>query len=169
MASSITIHDPIVAFLRIAKEFRGVRERDNNCGDVPDFANWFQGRDMRDYPMGLRHAPWCSTWVNLVGRLTVGAAWPIPVGSLYSDVDEMVKWARAKNVWYSTPELGDLGCVRGNDGWKHIFIVTRIADSQVGTIEGNTNEDGSFNGVGVFERIRQTSSSGYIRWLEAIK
>ena len=157
----------IDALLNTAKQFRGVREEDGNRGIVPDFVNWWIGRDMRDYPMGLKGAPWCSTWVNTVGRLALGADWPVPIGAAFSDVDKMVDWAKAKGCWYTEPHDGDLFCIRKGDGYGHIGIVVRVeAMGEFRSVEGNTNDDGSFNGNGVYERVRETSQCGFIRWTE---
>jgi C1A family cysteine protease len=38
--------------------------------------------------------------------------------------------------------------------WFHTGLVTAVRDSVFETIEGNTNEDGSHNGIGVFRRTR---------------
>ena len=38
--------------------------------------------------------------------------------------------------------------------WFHTGLITAVHDSVFETIEGNTNEDGSHNGVGVFKRAR---------------
>jgi len=169
---SITIADPVIALIKTAQEFKGVKEQNNNRGIVPGYANWWTGRDMAPYPQGLDGAPWCSTWVNLVGSQAVGVAWPVPVGDpKYSDVDQMAKWAQQEGIWYTVPQAGDLFCVNKGSGWGHIGIVVRVldGDEQILTIEGNTNLDGSFNGNGVYERTRKVESSGYIRWLEAVR
>jgi hypothetical protein len=162
-----TIKHPVTALIQTAREFLGVREQPGNRGIVPDFANWWVGRDMRDYPMGLKGAPWCSTWANLMGRLALGWAWPVPVGPEFSDVDRMVLWAKQNDVWYTTPHEGDLFCVKKGDGYGHIGIVVLVqSPEQIRTLEGNTNNDGSFNGNGVYERTRAVSTCGFIRWVE---
>ncbi len=157
----------INSLIRTAEQFRGVREKAGNRGIVPDFANWWLGRDMAQFPQGMLGAPWCSTSVNLWGRLAVGEAWPVPLGPKYSDVDAMVEWAQRNNVWHDEPDVGDLFCVRNRaGGYGHIGVVVKIDDGHFSTIEGNTNDDGSFNGNGVYERIRPTAQCGFIRWVE---
>lgn len=167
MALTTISIDPVLALIKTAQEYRGIKEEDNNRGTVPEFCNWWVIRD----PDWYHGQPWCSTWVNLVGRQAVGIAWPIEVVPKYSDVDEMAKWAQQKGIWYAVPQAGDLFCVNKGTGWGHIGIVIRVMDDteRFLTIEGNTNLDGSFNGNGVYERVRTVQSCGFIRWLEAVK
>jgi len=165
----VTIKDPVRALIETAREFRGVRELGSNRGIVPDFANWWTGRDMSPYPQGLEGAPWCSTGLNLWGRLALGWAWPVPAGDpRYSDVDKMVAWAERLGILYEFPERGDLGCIQSGIGWRHIYLVTDVHGDRVLTIEANTNNDGSFNGDGVYERSRPIAGSIFIRWIQLL-
>ena len=38
--------------------------------------------------------------------------------------------------------------------WTHAWIVINVHDEVIQTIEGNTNDNGSRDGIGVFHRIR---------------
>jgi peptidoglycan hydrolase-like protein with peptidoglycan-binding domain len=55
----------------------------------------------------------------------------------------------------SVVKPGDIFLVQKTpNDWFHTGLVTGVHDSVFETIEGNTNEDGSHNGIGVFKRTR---------------
>lgn len=164
----VTIHNPVEAVLKTAHEFLGVREEGSNRGPFPDFSGWFQGRDWRDYPMGMKGAPWCATGAIMVIRLALGWACPIPIGAKYSDVDELAAWAKNLNIWHDEPEKGDIGCIERGGGYGHAVIVTEPQGEFYRSWEANSNQDGSFNGDGVYERRRTVAGSGFIRWMELL-
>ena len=75
-------------------------------------------------------------------------------------------WARDNGKTVDTPARGDVFCVRGGSEGrthKHTGIVTEVDGGNVKTIEGNTNNDGSSNGIGVFARTRTASRLDYFR------
>jgi len=165
---STHIAEPIPTVVDVANQFIGCKESGgSNRGPQVDFFNWWIIRD----PKWWKGRAWCSTFINTVGRLALGVAWPIPVHPSYSDVDKMVAWAQAKRVWHDTPEYGDLFAVRGSGGdWVHIGLVTWIDSSGfIQTIEGNTNQKGSREGTHVMKRKRaQSIDIGYIRWADML-
>jgi hypothetical protein len=55
----------------------------------------------------------------------------------------------------SNPLAGDIGIISHGDGTGHTFLVEFIDHAGIHTIEGNTNTDGSSNGIGVFRLVRQ--------------
>lgn len=71
--------------------------------------------------------------------------------------------------WGHRPRVGAFGLYPG--GASHIFWVEKIlSGDRVQTIEGNTNNDGSREGYGVFRRIRSASNVGgyfYPRYVKA--
>jgi hypothetical protein len=156
--------------IRTAKEFVGVREEPGNRGPVCDFANWYIIKDWHDYPVGGRGAPWCSTFLQLVGRLSLGDAWPFPREAMMSSVQLLTMWAIKKGLTVEVPAPGDFLCVSRGEGWGHIALVTEaLSDNTVKTIEGNTNEGGSFDGVGVFVRTRQVRPTDrLVRWTDLL-
>lgn len=166
----ITIVNPERRIIDVASMFIGVREEGgSNRGDVPDFANWLTIRDMRDYPIGGRGAMWCATFVNLVGRLAVGVLWPIPCQPEFSDVDKIVDWGKSNQVFnIGDPTRGDLFVIRKGTGHSHIGFVIQYGSVEIPTIEGNTNDDGSANGDGVYERQRSVHGLDFIRPLAVV-
>ena len=65
--------------------------------------------------------------------------------------------------WRSNRSLvrpGDIFLKRKVIGdWTHVGIITDVHNEVIETIEGNTNDDGSRDGIGVFRRIRNYHNS----------
>lgn len=168
-----TILHPADAIVSVAKRFPGVVEepKNSNRGIVPDFCSWYIIRDMRAFPMGGLAAPWCASFVGVVGRLAVGDAWPIPA---ISDVDKLVAWAKERGVFDPMRgEKGDLIVFWYEDqrSWGHVGIVMHgDHDRYVQTIEANTNDQGSREGNGVYQKRRKIDEAvAFIRWVDALR
>lgn len=115
--------------------------------------------------------PWCAAATSTWGKEALGASWPVPITA---DCDVILAWARKNKCLYTTPEVGDLGLrlARGDrSDAQHVFLVTS-AGLPYSTIEGNTNNDGSAEGYGVFELQRGGRGDNkeyvYVRWVEAL-
>ena len=175
------IPDPILAVLEAARRFVKVRETQGpNRGLEVDFFNrWTFGPDaMQPFPQGGQGAPWCASFVNTIGRLGIGAAWPFPPEDpAMSNTDKLVEFAKARTCFYpeGNPRRGDIFVLRHwrkADDWIHTGFVSDSvgADEHFETIEGNTNDDGSRDGNGVYIRRRQVSQyTHFIRWTELLK
>uniref|UniRef100_F4C2C9 CHAP domain containing protein n=1 Tax=Sphingobacterium sp. (strain 21) TaxID=743722 RepID=F4C2C9_SPHS2 len=76
------------------------------------------------------------------------------------------QWNEISPEWKHTrnPEVGDIFIMDFGGGSGHTGMVTKVEDKFIHTIEGNTNAQGSRNGDGVYERVRnQSTIKGYIR------
>lgn len=72
-------------------------------------------------------------------------------------------WAANNGKIVAEPQDGDVFLVRGpGNTYTHTGIVIR-AGGRVTTIEGNTNDNGSAEGIGVFYRTRATSNLAFVR------
>ena len=97
--------------------------------------------------------PWCASFVNWgclqIGKPGFGAwtpSWNQP--SLAIEKPRRSAWGL---VYF--PGLKRYG---------HIFVVTEVYDNgNIATVEGNTNNDGSREGTGVFRRVRQAEAYRY--------
>lgn len=150
----------IDAVIAEAKRYVGVMEKPlgSNRGLEVDY--WLKEAGV---PLGL---PWCAAFMGQVGRQALGARWPLPRTAL---VGALHQWAVLRNVCNSTPQPGDLFLMWEPDGFHHTGLVTAVdADgAHYATIEGNTNDDGSREGVGVFARRRaRVLPDRYVRWAE---
>ena len=82
---------------------------------------------------------------------------------------DIYNWAKRKGILTNKPSVGDIGLVRsksGSNSVHHTFLVTKVnADGSVGTIEGNTNDEGARDGYEVCERTRGESSRlVFVHW-----
>lgn len=112
--------------------------------------------------------PWCAAAVAAWGIEALGADWPVPHTA---DCDALLGWARRKGVLRRTdPQAGDIFLVmKSADDAIHTGIVIQaLANGQVLTWEGNTNNDGSREGYRVCQRRRSTSNLVYVRWVEEL-
>lgn len=115
--------------------------------------------------------PWCAAYVSwciqtampTAYRLRESYPW-IPTASC----DLILDWARRKNILSKTPQPGDvfllLSSKNPNDA-IHTGFVNDVSGSKFTTIEGNTNNDGSANGNGVYALSRTLSKRYvFVRW-----
>ncbi len=63
----------------------------------------------------------------------------------------------------STPQRGDIFLVRDATGHCHTGIVLDGTAGSFTSVEGNTNNDGSNNGIGVFKRHRRAATCDFVR------
>lgn len=154
---------PIVTkVLDIAKAEDGVREGKANRGERVDE---YQRSDTLP---GVGYA-WCASFV----------AWCLKKASdkipyCYSaSCDVVLVWGRKAGIVYNTPEAGDIFLLlakNSNNDAIHTGFVTSVDGAEFGTIEGNTNLNGSREGIGVFSRKRSNSSRyRFVRWHELMK
>jgi hypothetical protein len=79
----------------------------------------------------------------------------------------IAEWGKNNKIYSSDPEKGDIFLLMDNINppWKHTGFVTQVMSATVvKTIEGNTNNDGSANGDGIYERSRSTGSLAFVKW-----
>lgn len=97
---------------------------------------------------------WCASYVSVVLALYYGGPKQNPL-PMTASCDELLEAARRKGWLSETPMTGNVGLVMKTEtDAVHTFIVTDVKRLSIRTIEGNTNDDGSRDGYGVFERSR---------------
>lgn len=135
--------------LNVAYSLRWVREtQGSNRGEVVDEMIRLTGLDPATAP------PWCAAFVAFCGYAAMRKQWPLKkvagCASLFDD-------ATAKGLVNTKPAHGAIFLL-WSDKKKRFhhtgFCDAEIVPGQWSTIEGNTNDDGSVDGVGVFERKR---------------
>lgn len=121
------------------------------------------------YVAGSRHYPWCAAFCDVCLRLGFAAAGQFMLLNVGISCSSLVRRAREVGRVYevedhstgqfriSRPQPGDLMVMRGGDtGYKHLGLVAdcQQEDGGIPTIEGNTNDAGSAEGDGVYEKLR---------------
>ena len=131
----------------------------------PIGSNW--GHPVKDYlaAVGITFpASWCMAFVYwcYVGAAKYLAILPIP----------LIRSGGVLHVWentsskrrFSTPEIGDIFIIDFGHGLGHTGIVEYIDGEFIHTVEGNTNDTGSREGIEVCRRRRTIKSmKGFIR------
>jgi hypothetical protein len=118
--------------------------------------------------------PWCAAFVY----------WCIDeAANQYDAINSFVRtaycpdiasWGRSHDCLYDTPQPGDVflrwGTVSGVYRASHTGFVTSVEGTSFRTVEGNTNLNGSRQGVGVFQ-LRRTNSNRFkfVRWGNVLK
>ena len=135
---------------------------------------------VREVPLGSNSGPAVDSY-NRAARASKGSFWcmsfvywcfvqasvrthesnPMPRTAA---CDYLYDWAKGKHKLTRQPQRGDIFLVKGGEyGHCHTGIVTGAQGGSVRTIEGNTNNDGSSNGIGVFARTRSVGSCDFVR------
>jgi hypothetical protein len=124
---------------------------------------------------------WClcfATTVALWACEDMASPCPLPITG---DCDLTLAWAKKKGCLFTEPQIGDIGLVvYANDtsDAHHAFIVVGVNRDTSGkaislvTVEGNSNNGGGSNGIGVFLRGEKgvaprpiSSVLRFVRWL----
>ena len=146
--SDLPIHK---LFLAVARDYIGIREiGGDNRGPSVEFM-----QKLGEITPGL---PWCAAYVNAVAEIACSVKniiSPFEAIDYQGYVQSYFLHAQAEN-WLGAAHPGDIGMIYypTKSRYAHIFIVDAVLEEGVTTIEGNTNDDGSRNGVGVFQRFR---------------
>lgn len=79
-------------------------------------------------------------------------------------------WARLHGILSDTPDFMDIVLVCDSvSAFHYAFALTQHSKSNIGTIEGNTNIDGSSNGDGIYERTRKLIDKEHGTYLKFVK
>lgn len=114
-------------------------------------------------------APWCAAFVAFkINQAAQVLSVPNPYlsGIRAASCSAVYAWAKTQGRVLPAPEEGCVFLVRGKS--PGVFVHTGFVSdlrhgARVGTVEGNTNIDGSSEGVGVFARERSAANLVFIR------
>ena len=135
---------------------------DGSYNNYTEYNYWYHNYVSTGMPVGGDSAPWCATFVSwcaeqanipttILKRSTVaghGASY-FKV-NFYSGSSTLASNADNDSYFMGynyTPKAGDLFFTRS---WSHVGIVVGVSGSYVITVEGNTNNNGSSQGNGVY-------------------
>jgi hypothetical protein len=138
---------------------------------------------VREQPLGSNRGPevdrylaavglppgnfWCAAFAYFcVEEAARKAGKPNPLPKTGSS-SALFRWAREQDRLTARPEPGDLFlCIGGSTGHYHTgFVAGDLVEERFPTVEGNSNADGSANGVEVAYRARgrRLPSCHYVR------
>lgn len=120
--------------------------------------------------------PWCAAFVSYAGHFglwdgeTGKSAWKVPITA---GCAVLGNYGKTHDLLHKQPVRGDIFLVYfeklkrfGHTG----YILSTYSDGTCLTVEGNTNNDGSRNGWGVFIRRRRFDANRgdrFLRWVDA--
>ena len=139
---------------------------DASYNNYTEYNYWYNNYVNSGMPVGGSYAPWCATFVSWCARRA-----EIPTSVIQNSTIAGRRSNGFNVVFYSgsstlasdsdndsyfmgynyTPQKGDLFFTRS---WSHVGLVVSCDGTYVTTVEGNTNNDGSADGFGVFVRTR---------------
>jgi hypothetical protein len=138
----------------LAYQSVGVREE-------PVGANWGKSVSIYLASVGIyQPAPWCAAFVNYkihqaAQQLGMTTDWP---RTAYCPA--ILAWAKRVGRILAAPQPGCIFLVRGllPGSAKHTGFVYRVTGGTIQTVEGNSNDNGSSEGIGVFTLHRPVTS-----------
>ena len=125
----------------------GYHSYNNYC----EYNYWYWGHN----GAGGSGYPWCATFVTWCAR-RAGVSSDILHGSACAGCGPEYFNITYYNGSQYTPKPGDLFFTWS---WSHVGLVTGVDGNSFTTIEGNTNNNGSSEGNGVYERTRSGLSN----------
>jgi hypothetical protein len=160
-----------IAAIEIAMREVGVREVPPGSNSGPRVNEYLQS-------VGLgRGFQWSAAfiyWSFQKASEKLQIANPMPKGgaslSILSNIKSPKSFLYASAAQDGTsvkPSIGDVSVVSFGDGAYQLGIVSSVKnENEVEVIEGNTNDAGSDNGIGVFLRVRRISDIDYFARFE---
>ena len=157
-----TFYQPHELVLAVARGLRFVREepRNSNRGQAVEAFLKLTG-------LGGGQ-PWCAAFVAWAGQTALGKDWPLP---LTASCAALGTAADGKHLLRQAPKAGDVFLLwfPSLQRFAHTGLVVSVDGSTVTTLEGNTNDGGSRDGWGVFQRTRTFAAADrFIRWEDAL-
>ncbi len=157
--------DPVAVKIRntivmVARYIESLDIREGRKPNTGASVEWFL-----HYAGGKPGQPWCVAFAFGVVQLAYAICDEYaPDGMPSLSCSTLVKWAEAAGRVVDDPQPGDLLVLRGGDtGYCHVAVIVEVNGGKLITIEGNTNQAGSPDGDGVYQRERQTASGAIVR------
>lgn len=148
-APALALTDLGAKALSLALRQVGVHEQPLGSNSSPLIDQWNQ---RAGEPEG---SPWCAAFATSMiddAAKALGVPNPVPLSGSSS---ALYRWARNAGRLVALPQPGDLALVIGGDtGHYHtLFCAGPPNGERFPTVEGNSNNDGSANGVEVAHRV----------------
>jgi hypothetical protein len=150
---------------------QAVRDAEANLHVREDSPNW--GRFVSVYLkfVGIfTPAPWCAAFVayrihTAAQKLGKRANWP-KTGAPAAHCSTLYRWAKERDLLIGRPEPGCVFLLKhpAHVGrFIHTGLVVRVQAGVIETVEGNTNTNGSPEGIGVFRRVRAIHDCAFVQ------
>ncbi|RCH68724.1 CHAP domain-containing protein [Streptomyces sp. SDr-06] len=138
------------------------RDSDGNWNNIQKYSEQVPGLAWSD------GEAWCATFMSWLAMVSGNAALYPRTASCAEGVD----WFRSIGRFSEYPAVG-AQAFYGPGGGSHTGLVVRFDDTHIYTVEGNTNDNGSAQGDGVYRQTRRRRDDyvygyGYPRFAEGI-
>lgn len=142
--------------LQIAITQIGVQEIPKNSNAGPDVEKYLKSVGLgKGFSWCMAFVYWCSQEASK--QLAVA-------NTLQKTGGVLAMWNAKPQLRVKVPQPGDIMILDYGKGLGHTGIVEKIVGTDVHTIEGNTNDDGSREGYEVCRRVRKLSMiKGFLR------
>lgn len=141
--------DTFVNLLKSQAGYHEGRNADGSWNNIQKFSpntpdlEWSQGQ------------PWCATFEAWGAHQTkLDALWPMTASCFAA-----VQWWQQRHRFTEYPVLGG-PMYMGSRGQDHTGVVYAYDANSIWTVEGNTNTNGSYQGDGVYLRVRPRRGAG---------
>ena len=143
---------------------------DSGYNNYVEYNYWYNSEISSGMPVGGSYAHWCATFVSWCAEMagipksilnrSTAAGHSSSYFNIYFYSGSGTLNSSSDNNYHFlgynyTPKKGDLFYTRT---WSHVGLVVDVNGSYVTTVEGNTNDGGSADGIGVYKRTRAISS-----------
>ena len=143
---------------------------DSSYNNYVEYNYWYNTQISSSMPVGGTYAHWCATFVSWCAEMagipksilnrSTAAGHSASYFNIYFYSGSSTLNSTDDNNYHFlgynyTPKKGDLFYTRT---WSHVGLVVEVNGSYVTTVEGNTNDGGSADGIGVYKRTRAISS-----------
>lgn len=142
--------------LQIAITQIGVQEIPKNSNAGPDVEKYLKSVGLgKGFSWCMAFVYWCSQEAS--NKLAIA-------NTLQKTGGVLAMWNARPSLRVKVPQPGDIMILTYGKGLGHTGIVEKIVGTDVHTIEGNTNDEGSREGYEVCRRVRKMSMiKGFLR------
>jgi hypothetical protein len=148
----------VLRLIEVARQTIGWREEPGNSGPVVD-------KILASVGLERTGSPWCAAWVVYIGDEAFGKKEnPFPRSAWSPDFVKDPKWDRGRG---QTPDRADAFGIyfQSLKRVAHTGIIEKVEGKWAITIEGNTNDNGSREGDGVYRKRRPLCTLLARSWL----
>jgi len=131
-----------VDIVEVAKTQIGYKEGSNND---TKYGDWY----------GMPHAPWCAMFVSWCAR-QAGVPTSVIRNSAVASARSYSFNLKYRNGYSYTPKPGDIFFAKD---WSHVGIVASVKGDYFYSVEGNSNKNGSNEGVAVVSLRRRIANN----------
>jgi hypothetical protein len=142
--------------LQIAISQIGVQEIPKNSNAGPDVEKYLKSVGLgKGYSWCMAFVFWCASEASIKTAIK---------NPLKKTGGVLAMWNACPHLRVISPLPGDIMIMDFGKGLGHTGIVEKVVGTQIHTIEGNSNDEGSREGYEVCRKVRQKSTiKGFLR------